>query len=175
MVPAKSPFVLALSVRLALSYTFIVRINSARPRRGSNTFAYSSYCALLDPTIYGFKHSSNGTLTALNILPSMPQGSPNNEGYCPFKAAPDTTNHVAIPVSALYNHVWQLAVYTLDASGNLTTNSTSSNMPKVSVGVNDVSASPSGKYLAVGGISGLQIFQRRKRSAHPITYRRRNT
>lgn len=126
-----------------------VRINSARPRRGSNTFAYSSYRALLDPTIYGFKRSSSGTLTALNILPSMPQGSPNNEGYCPFKAAPDTTNHVAIPVWALDNHVWQLAVYTADASGNLTTNSTSSNMPKVSVGVNDVSASPSGKHLAV--------------------------
>ena len=54
---------------------------------------------------------------------------------------------------------WQLATYTADASGNLTTNSTYSNMPSVAVGtVNDYWMSPDGKYLAVGGSAGFQLF-----------------
>ena len=52
-----------------------------------------------------------------------------------------------------------MATYTADSAGNLTTNSTYSNMPSVLVGaVVDYWMSPSGKYLAVGGTSGLQIF-----------------
>jgi WD40 repeat protein len=63
---------------------------------------------------------------------------------------------------------WQLATYTADSSGNLTTNSTYSNMPSVSVGgVNDYRMSPSGQYLAVGGTKGFQIFH--FNGANPIT------
>src|SRR5579863_4538026 len=99
---------------------------------GSNVYGYSSYCALLDPTIFGFQRSSNGSLSALNILPAMPSGG----NYCPYKAAPDTTDHVAVPVWNTNNaqNAWQLAVYTADSSGNLTTTSTSTNMPSISVG-----------------------------------------
>jgi hypothetical protein len=53
----------------------------------------------------------------------------------------------------------QLAVYTSDGSGNLTTTSTASNMPKTSVtSVTDTWMSPSGKLLAVAGTGGLQVF-----------------
>jgi WD40 repeat protein len=57
---------------------------------------------------------------------------------------------------------------TADASGNLTTTSTDTNMPTVLVGtVTDYWMSPNGKYLAVGGTSGLQIFH--FNGANPIT------
>ncbi len=52
----------------------------------------------------------------------------------------------------------QLAVYTQDDSGNLTTASTSANMPKTQVtAVTDIWMSPSGKLLAVAGTTGLQV------------------
>jgi len=64
--------------------------------------------------------------------------------------------------------LWQLASYTADTAGNLTTKSTYSNMPTVLVGaVNDYSMSPSGKFLAVGGTAGFQIFH--FNGANPIT------
>ena len=130
----------------------------------NNVYAYSSFCALLDPTIFGFQRSSNGTTTPLNILPSMPSGA----SYCPYKAAPDTTNHVAIPVWDISNQKYQLSVYTADSSGNLTTTSNISNMPYVAVGsVEDIWPSPSGNYLAVGGSAGLQLFH--FNGASPIT------
>jgi hypothetical protein len=53
----------------------------------------------------------------------------------------------------------RIAVYTADSSGDLTTNSTSANMPKVAVGsVIDMKMSPSGKVLAIAGTSGVQVF-----------------
>ena len=63
---------------------------------------------------------------------------------------------------------WQLAVYTADSSGNLTTSSTNENMFSVLVGtVNNYWMSPDGKFLAVSGSSGLQVF--RFNGANPIT------
>ncbi len=131
-----------------------------------NVYGYSSFCPSLVPQIFGFERSSNGNLTALNIQPPMPTG----ENYCPFKAAPDTSNHVAIPVFNTNNSTgpWQLAVYTSDSSGNLTTNSTRANMPYTVTGnVQDIWPSPSGKYLAVSGTKGLQLFH--FNGANPIT------
>jgi hypothetical protein len=53
----------------------------------------------------------------------------------------------------------QLATYSADVEGNLTTTSTRGNMPETLVGaVKDLNMSPSGKLLAVGGTGGLQIF-----------------
>jgi hypothetical protein len=133
---------------------------------GDNVYAYSSFCALLSPDIFGFQRSSNGTTTPLNILPPMPTGA----NYCPYKAAPDTSNHVAIPVWNTDNSTgpYQLAVYTADSSGNLTTHSTRANMPYTAIGsVQDIWPSPSGKYLAVGGTKGLQLFH--FNGANPIT------
>jgi hypothetical protein len=62
----------------------------------------------------------------------------------------------------------QLATYTADSEGNLTTASTYKNMPRVAVGsVSNLNMSPSGKLLAVGGSLGLQIFH--FNGASPIT------
>jgi WD40 repeat protein len=70
--------------------------------------------------------------------------------------------------------LYQLATYTADSTGNLTTTSTYADMPTTEVateaqgsGVRDYWMSPSGKFLAVAGTSGLQIFH--FNGASPIT------
>ncbi|MGH9641812.1 MAG: hypothetical protein ACRD3Q_05255, partial [Terriglobales bacterium] len=131
---------------------------------GNNQYAYGSDCYHFGPQIYGFQRSSSGALTELNDNPPLPPAK-TGDFYCPHLAAADPTNNVAIPVQSLNGSSWaptgppQLAVYTADGSGNLTTNSTYANMAKTAVqNVNDVSMSPSGQLLAVGGTAGLQVF-----------------
>jgi WD40 repeat protein len=85
-------------------------------------------------------------------------------GWCPYLAAADPAMHLAVPMypSQGYgeqNGPYQLATYTIESDGNLTTTSTSATMPKVAVdNLTALSMSPSGKLLAVAGTSGLQIF-----------------
>jgi hypothetical protein len=139
---------------------------------GNNQYGYSSSCYHFSPSIYGVQRASNGSLTSLNI--NTPYPAEKSGGfYCPWLAAADPTNHLAIALSPLTQD-WtsdgptQLASYTVDSSGNLTTTSTYSNMPNVQVGgVIDYWMSPSGKYLAVGGTNGLQVFH--FNGANPIT------
>ncbi|HXM24137.1 MAG TPA: hypothetical protein VN948_22975 [Terriglobales bacterium] len=130
---------------------------------GNNVYAYGSSCYHFTPSIFGFVRNSDETLRHLNINPPLPVAK-QGDFYCPYLAAADPTNHVAIPVQQL-NGQWQpdgppqLATYTADGSGNLTTKSTFSNMPGTAVqGFTDVSMSPSGKLLAVAGTAGLQVF-----------------
>jgi hypothetical protein len=145
--------------------------NSVLKFIGDNRFAYSSNCADFNPAIYGVQRAGNGLLTLLNINPALPT-APANQGWCPFLAAADTTNHLAVPMYPIEDGEqlgpYQLAVYTADCDGNLTTTSTYKNMPAVEVGsILDLSMSPSGKLLAVAGTSGLQVFH--FNGANPIT------
>jgi hypothetical protein len=139
---------------------------------GDNEFAYSSSCYHFTPYIYGLQRSNDGAITLLNINPPLP-AVPSGGFYCPWSAAADPTNHLAIAMQPLDSNwspigPYQLASYTADSAGNLTTSSTFSNMPKVKVGgVIDYWMSPSGKFLAVGGSSGLQVFHFNR--ANPIT------
>jgi len=110
---------------------------------GNNVYAYSSSCYHFGPEIFGVQRASSGTLTYINNF-NPPFPSEKSGGfYCPWLAAADPTNHLAIAMVPLNSNwdqdgPWQLATYTADSSGNLTTNSTNSNMPSVSVGgVND--------------------------------------
>jgi hypothetical protein len=140
---------------------------------GNNEYAYGASCYHWLQEIFGFKRSSDGNLTDLNITPAMPISKPD-QMYCPNLAAADTTNHLAVPMQALNSFTLQpvgpgaIAIYTANSAGELTTASTYSNMPKVGVGtVTSVSTSPSGKLLAVGGASGLQVFH--FNGAEPVT------
>lgn len=140
---------------------------------GNNIFAYSSSCYHFTPELIGVRRNSNGTLAYLNSFnPPLP-AEKSGGFYCPWLAAADPTNHVAIALQPLTSYwaadgAWQLATYTADATGNLTTSSTYANMPKVLVGaITDYRMSPSGNLLAVGGSSGLQIFH--FNGANPIT------
>ena len=132
---------------------------------GNNVYAYSASClGNLYWGIFGFKRSSNGLLTEININ-AAPPTPPTGYFYCPSQSAADPANHVAIamqPVNQLNfnpDRMPQLAAYTADSAGNLRTTNTSRNMPYALVGtVNDLNMAPSGKLLAVGGTAGLQVF-----------------
>jgi hypothetical protein len=140
---------------------------------GNNVYAYSSSCYHFGPEIIGVRRNTNGTLSYLNNF-SPPFPAEKSGGfYCPWLAAADPINHVAIAMQPMKSTFgvdgnYQLANYTVDSSGNLTTHSTYSNMPSVLVGtVIDYRMSADGKYLAVSGTLGLQIFH--FNGANPIT------
>jgi hypothetical protein len=140
---------------------------------GNNVYAYSSSCYHFGQEIIGVRRDTTGTLSYLNNF-SPPFPAEKSGGfYCPWLAAADPTNHLAIAMEPLNSNwaqdgPWQLAVYTADSTGNLTTKSTYSNMPRVLVGaVSTYWMSPNGKYLAVGGTSGLEIFH--FNGGNPIT------
>lgn len=131
---------------------------------GNNDYAYGASCYHWNQVIFGFARSSDGALTSLAINPAMPAEKPGYI-YCPYLTAADSANHVAVAMQPISNSTlqpsgsYQLATYTVDSSGNLSTNSRYSNMPTVAVGdVADIALSPSGKLLAVAGSSGLQVF-----------------
>ena len=140
---------------------------------GNNVFAYTSSCYHFGPEIIGVERASNGTLSYLNNFNYSMPAEKSGGFYCPWYSAADPTNHLAIAMEPLNSNwgqdgAWQLATYTVGSTGNLTTHSTYSNMPTVAVGgVTDYRMSPSGKYLAVGGSTGLQIFH--FNGANPIT------
>ncbi len=139
---------------------------------GSNSYAYSSSCYHWYPLIFGFKRNADQTLTELSMTPPFPTPNPN-DAFCPSLAAADSTNHLVIPLTPLNIYSMEpdgpaeLAVYTADSSGNLTTNSTVANMPQIATnGVTSLAISPSGSFLAVAG-TGLQMFH--FNAANPIT------
>ena len=131
---------------------------------GSNQFGYSSGCYHYMGQIYGLERGSDGSLSSLSITPTLP-AEKSGGFYCPWLAAADSTNHVAVAMQPLKldwssEGPWQIATYTGDTAGNLTTASTYSNMPSVKVGnITDYKISPSGKILAVAGSGGLQLFR----------------
>jgi hypothetical protein len=140
---------------------------------GNNKYAYGASCYHWYQEVFGFKRNRDGTLTDLNIAPAMPT-SKAGQIYCPFLAAADAGNHVAVSMQALDSFSLQptgrgqLATYTADGSGNLTTESSYANMPRIAVGsVTTIAMSPSGELLAVAGTGGLQVFH--FNGASPIT------
>ncbi len=142
---------------------------------GNNIYGYNVNCYHISPNFYVYQRGTDGTLSPIySINPALPQAQ-SGEEYCPGFTAADPTTHLAIVMTPLYDSNLQpagpaqLAVYTADSTGNITTTSKYSNMPKVAVGnVNDIWMSPSGKFLAVGGSKGLQVFH--FNGAHPITF-----
>ena len=142
----------------------------------NNRFAYGGLC---DGNgvwrILGYARLSDGVLV-LGKSGKLPEASPGDE-FCPLAevGAADQTNHVAFAMEPVLDPpvgnpdgAMQLATYTADSEGNLTTTSTYKNMPPVAVGwVSNLNMSPSGKVLAVGGSLGLQLFH--FNGAKPIT------
>jgi hypothetical protein len=133
----------------------------------NNVYAYGTDCVYPDgtDTFHVYKRASNGLLTLTAINPPTPPPPTSGDFYCRSQTAADPSNHLAVSVQAIDQSTSQpdgqpqLATYTADASGNLTTTSTSGNMPGTAVSeVHALSMSPSGKLLAVAGFGGLQIF-----------------
>jgi hypothetical protein len=141
----------------------------------NDAWAYSASClGNMYWGIFGFRRSSNGLLTEIPISAPVPP-PPNGEFFCPSEAAADGANHVAIAMQAVkqlnFSSVGepQIAVYTAQNNGNLTTTSTVANMPQANVGaLSDLKGSPDGKLLAVAGSGGLEIFH--YNGAGPVTH-----
>jgi hypothetical protein len=140
----------------------------------NNVWAYSASClGNMYWGIFGFKRSSNGLLTEIPISAPVPP-PPNGEFFCPSEAAADGGNHVAIAMQGVKQKDFtsagepQLAVYTAQSNGNLTTTSTVANMPQANVGtLSDLKMAPGSKLLAVAGSSGLEVFH--FNGASPVT------
>jgi WD40 repeat protein len=135
----------------------------------NNLYAYGTDCVNFQgnytDTFHVYKRGSNGLLTLTAINPPTPPPPVAGDFYCRNGAAADPSNHLAVAVQPINESISfpdgppQLATYTADSSGNLTTTSTKANMPASAVGfVFSLSMSPSGKLLAVSGANGLQIF-----------------
>ncbi|MGC2446670.1 MAG: hypothetical protein WA477_03445 [Candidatus Sulfotelmatobacter sp.] len=136
---------------------------------GNNEYGMGASCLRDLPEIYGFKRNSDGTLT---LATNLGQIAPVPAGgyYCTWWAAADSTNHLAVSLTPLNTtgSIPQLAVYTVDATGNVTLNSTATDMPSIAgTAVNELSMSPSGQFLAVAELSGLEVFN--FNGANPIT------
>jgi hypothetical protein len=145
-----------------------------------NEYAYESTCYHFGPSIYGIQRSGDGAINMLTVNQLFP-AAPSGDFYCPWSAAADPTNHLALAVQLLDGNFtplgpYQMASYTVDSAGQLSTTSTYKNMPTTAAGgaagsntsyVNQFWMSPSGKLLAVAGTGGLQVFH--FNGADPVT------
>ena len=145
----------------------------------NNQYAYGGECINNsgDPqtAIVGFRRLTNGILV-LGPAGKVPEAQKSDKDYyCPFLTAADTTNHIAV---ALALNVFdpfhdsdsgtQIATYSANSLGNLSTSSTYANMPQVTASsINSLRMSPTGKLLAACAENGLQIFH--FNGASPVT------
>ena len=147
--------------------------NAAASFIGNNTYAYGAVdSACMYYSVYGFRRDPKGMLNEFNPTWNSPTPPDGVRAYIPALAAADPTNHVAFTLQpanppGCASNPLQLASYTVDANGNLTTTNTFANMPATLVAnPYDLKMSPSGKQLAVAGQEGLQVFH--FRGALPI-------
>jgi hypothetical protein len=142
---------------------------------GNNRYAYGAGCDEIDAmfvgNLVGFERHNNGFL-AFAIDGPSPKPESAADFYCPQASIADPSNHLAVVLQAInletesFDGTAQLAAYTADEHGNLTTESTYKNMPRTAVtNISDIEISPSGKLLVVGG-QGFQIY--RFNGASPI-------
>jgi 6-phosphogluconolactonase (cycloisomerase 2 family) len=132
---------------------------------GNNVYAYSAVnSGCMYYKIYGFKRNSNGLLVSADAGSSLPATPPNVHRYVANLVAADPYNHLAVLMQpanppGCANGPLQLAVYTANASGALSTASTYATMPNTSISnPYDMKMAPSGKLVAVAGQQGLQVF-----------------
>ena len=132
----------------------------------NNQYAYNAGCDNGNASWFAAQRNfSDGTLGRFPINPTIPSNP--NGNYCPIASAVDPTNHLAVGLFLEQSGPAQLAVYTADSSGNLTTTSTAQNMPTTAVGDGVMSISPAGNLLAIASGRGLQVFH--FNGSNPIT------
>ena len=132
---------------------------------GNNRFAFeatNNSCMYYE--LLGYQRAANGALSELNSTWTPPAPPSGYRIYITEFLAADPTNHLAAvfqpanppgcsSVSA------QVGSITVDNKGNLSTTSTSANMPATQVTFpSDMKVSPSGRLVAIGGQGGLQVF-----------------
>jgi hypothetical protein len=133
----------------------------------NNQYMFTSDAYHGQAAITEYTRAANGGITQTNpdvsfTSPTAPSGA----YYLPYDAVGDGSDHIIVAMgqatseSFSPNGPWQLAVYSVGPSGNLTTTSTYENMTTVNVGetVNWYAFSPDYKYFAICGSNGLQVF-----------------
>jgi hypothetical protein len=127
---------------------------------GNSVYGFSTSCFHGFTQILSFKRNNDGTLA--EVFDGLTD-SPDPARLCPGAVAAGPTSNLAVafvpggaPGGPPQDNGAVLAVYTVDSSGFLTTSSTVANMPQTAVG-GMIEMSPSGKFLAAGGL-GLQMF-----------------
>jgi hypothetical protein len=145
---------------------------------GNNVYAYSAdQSACMYPNIYAFQRESGGFLNSIasQFNPSnQPTPPPGVSIYYPDLTVADPANNLAFleqpanPPGCAPGPI-QIAVYTADASGNISTKSTYKDMPATKIqSPFDMKMSPSGQLLAVAGQEGLQVFH--FNGSNPVTH-----
>jgi hypothetical protein len=141
---------------------------------GNDVYAYSPFTDCMYGNILTFQRSSSGLLGFANPTITQPAPPPGSTGgYIADRSAADLTNHVVfgeLPCFGPGASPVQLASYTADGNGNLTTTNTYATMPATSImqgPFGELKISPSDTLLAVGGYGGLQVFH--FNGANPIT------
>lgn len=138
---------------------------------GSDTWAYGIISDVYADEFSAFSRNSNGELVAnANFKQTGPTPNPSgsDDTYFPLNVAADPTNHLA----ALMNEPFtnspppQLASFTINSNGSITSTNTYANMPTPSILVGVMNMSPSGKQLAVAG-NGIEIYN--FNGASPLT------
>jgi len=143
---------------------------------GNDQFAYqlvgTGCSTFTGGGFYPFSRASSGLLTAIPAVvnpkngPPIPAGATSGAGpygYFPIMVAADNTNHLAVAEAACFfvngnSPPLQLASYTVNADGSITTTDTYTSMPSTTIDPMVMSISPSGTVLAVAGSGGVQLF-----------------
>jgi hypothetical protein len=134
-------------------------------------FAVSSTCTTRGGMgVLVFQVGGDGTLSqTAKAGANAPDVGPTN-AFCPEGAASDHAGHFVIAGSTCVDPgpcesflPYQLAVFNMDSTGTMTTNSTAQNMPVLDAmdiegGVSSYQFSPDDRYLAVTGYTGLEVF-----------------
>lgn len=132
---------------------------------GDNKLAYTaSNSDCMYYTIYGFKRGSNGLLSDAGSVANWPAPPPNFRRFIPDLVAADPYNNLAVLMQpanppGCSSEPLQIATYTANSSGVISTRSTYADMPTTPIkNPTDMKMSPSGKLVAVAGQEGLQVF-----------------
>ena len=154
----------------ALTFNDAVLHNNGGPWHVNPTFtADDKFAYALEAWQYGdkpemvaFTRDNNGGLQMLNFTETDPTPQARWQ-YWPSTMTEDPTNHLAMGVVP-YDFMngtggpIQLASYTVDAAGNITSTNTWENMPTPDVSPSTMNMSPSGKLLAIGGNQGDYVY-----------------
>jgi hypothetical protein len=154
----------------------------------NSQFGYAVDVNVPDVRLAGFVRESSGALSNLTFSESDPE-PPQPYDYYPLQVTEAPNNRLAMALGTVKflgspevaDGPVQLASYTVDSKGNISSTNTSDKMPTPDVGPTLLRMSPGGGLLAVAGgtcswcvlspgtgATGLQVF--RFNGANPITH-----
>jgi hypothetical protein len=148
----------------------IALLSNAPSIIGNDKFAYAGTyydCCGDTNTWSGFLRDSNGSMQNLAPKVTYPVAPGSSYPFLPYVVAADPTNHLAVIVTTsgpqyLEAGPPQLASYSVDSQGNLSTANPEDRIPYPDVYPTSMKMSPSGKLLAVGGgysnQGGLEVY-----------------